>query len=106
MMSVAVFDCGLKTPEARTYSIIKFQYEPIVVPQIGSCGFSSPESAMGTNGGSTVRLVALSIASRRILRYSAAVCASFCDCAVSPISANTTDMSRRARHEFALELSE
>src|SRR4051794_29463248 len=105
-MSVAVCDCGVKTPEARTYSIMRFQYEPIVVPQMGSCGFSSPESAMGTKGGSTLRLVALSIASRRILRYSAAVWASLAAGAVSPMSARTIDISRRARQELALELSE
>src|SRR3954469_8372187 len=71
-MSAAVCESAGKTPAPSTYSIMRFQYDPIVVPQIGSCGFSSPESAIGTNGGSTSRRIALSSGARMILRYSAA----------------------------------
>src|SRR3954453_10098513 len=105
-MSVADCDSGVKTPEPSTYSIIKFQYEPMVVPQIGSCGLSSPESAIGTKGGSTSRRVASSIATWMILRYSVAVSANFFAASAAPISASTTDQSRSARQALALELSE
>src|SRR4051812_28972789 len=99
-MSVAVSESAVKTPEPSTYSIMRFQYDPMVVTQIGSCGSSSPEIATGTNGGSTSRRMALSKVSRIAFLYSTATVTSFADCSVSPKSASSTDMSRSARQQL------